>query len=317
MSELEYKANDYLSLKLEDERTFIYVKDERFLSCIRLMLQIPKDNIDEFEEINSIDEAASLHKTLFQNSIFEDSQPHTISPEQEFWGHCSNIQAWVENEYDSRLLHSNIAFPLLRKLSKAGDPLARKVLKEEVAERFTAGYLPVSIYLINEDFLHIFNEQELNSLLETFMEDLKKIDDNYLKKQSKIELNDIGRAFNEVGQYEKAIYILSKALKLDPNYAVALNNMGISYYYGKDYKTAKVYYSKATENDPYDALAWSNLSEIYDIEGDFKKAVQMAQKALNLKPKLYEALFFYAHANYKLGNYNIAIGCYKIHLKRL
>ena len=68
MSGLEYKINDHLSLKLEDTKTFIYIQGERFLNCIRLLLQIPKVDVEKFEEINSIDEAASLQKTLFQNS---------------------------------------------------------------------------------------------------------------------------------------------------------------------------------------------------------------------------------------------------------
>ena len=125
-----------------------------------------------------------------------------------------------------------------------------------------------------------------------------------------MELNDIGRAFNEVGQYEKAKYVLLKALEIDPYYAVALNNLGISFYYQKDYVKAKEYYNTAKENDPYDALAWSNLSEIYDIEGKYDKAMEMANEALTLNPNLYEALFFYAHANYKKGNYEDAIKYY-------
>lgn len=66
-----------------------------------------------------------------------------ITPEEEFWGHCSNLQAWVENNYDTRLLHSNIAFPLLKKLTEAGDPNTNKVFKEEIARRFESGFMPV------------------------------------------------------------------------------------------------------------------------------------------------------------------------------
>jgi len=27
---------------------------------------------------------------------------HLLSPEEEFKGHCSNLQVWVENDYDSK-----------------------------------------------------------------------------------------------------------------------------------------------------------------------------------------------------------------------
>lgn len=43
-SELEYKINDILIVKLEDGQTYIYVKNKRFLQCIRLILDIEKDN---------------------------------------------------------------------------------------------------------------------------------------------------------------------------------------------------------------------------------------------------------------------------------
>ena len=71
---------------------------------------------------------------LLENKIVEGkfSKPvidfsNTITPEQEFWGHRSNIQAWVECEYDTRLLHSNLSFPLLKALSDAGDPKAKAI----------------------------------------------------------------------------------------------------------------------------------------------------------------------------------------------
>ena len=72
---------------------------------------------------------------------------NTITPKQEFWGHCSNIQAWVECEYDTRLLHSNLSFPLLKALSDAGDQLALIRFKEEIALRLEGGYFPVILYL--------------------------------------------------------------------------------------------------------------------------------------------------------------------------
>ncbi len=138
----EFKVNEYLTLKLEDDKTFIYVKGQRFLQCIRLVLQISKSDTNKFEQIDSIDEASEVYdKHLYQNRIVRGAgaievrnQTHSITPEQEFAGHCSNIQTWAENNYDTRLLHSNIAFPLLKKkkkLTEVGDLNAKRVFKEE------------------------------------------------------------------------------------------------------------------------------------------------------------------------------------------
>ena len=113
-------------------------------------------------------------KHLFQNRIIRGSiaahvpnQSHDVTPEQEFWGHCSNIQAWVEHDYDTRILMSNISFPLLRELTKAGDPLARKVFKEEIALRLESGYPSVVQYLLNQGYIRNFTPSEFKTILET------------------------------------------------------------------------------------------------------------------------------------------------------
>ncbi len=310
MSELNYKVNDYLTLKLENDKTFIYIKNKRFINCIRLMLQIPKVDIENFEEVNSIDEAASLHKTLYQNIIFEDNQPHTITPEQEFWGHCSNIQAWAENEYDSRLIHSNIAFPLLKKLTEEGDPQAKRVYKNEIAERLSAGYIPVSIYLINNYFLNVFNEEERELLVKNFMEIIDQLEEEYCKKGTYVFLNEIGNALNKIEEYGKAIEFLNRALEKNKNYMEAYNNLGVAYFYLKDYAKAEDCYLKASKLQPYQHMVWSNLSEIYNIYRQYDKSMEMAKKALSFKPNNYEALFYLAHAYFKKGNYEEAIKLY-------
>ena len=145
---LTYKVNDYITLRLEHGKTFIYVNGTRFYQCIRLVLNIPKTTIPDYEEINSIDEATEVYdKYIWQNRIIGGlnnirpiHDPHSITPEQEFRGHCSNLQAWVENNYDTRILFRNLTFPLLKELVNAGDPKAKKVFKEEIAMRLESGY---------------------------------------------------------------------------------------------------------------------------------------------------------------------------------
>ncbi len=60
---------------------------------------------------------------------------------------------WVENNYDTCLLHKNLAFPLLKKLSSVGDPVAKEVLVQEIAERFKSKSTAVQIFLIQGNFL--------------------------------------------------------------------------------------------------------------------------------------------------------------------
>ncbi|MHA2038484.1 MAG: zinc ribbon domain-containing protein [Promethearchaeota archaeon] len=171
----EKEINKYITLKLVGGRTYIYVNGKRFIQCIRLILNIPKDDVYKYDEVDSIDEAAKLYsKNLFQNRIVRGpmarpvaNQGHDVTAEQEFWGHCSNIQAWVEHDYDTRILMSNISFPLLRELSRAGDPLAKKVFKEEIAERLESGYPNVVQYLILQGYISNFTPSEFKTILET------------------------------------------------------------------------------------------------------------------------------------------------------
>ena len=55
---LEFIINDYLSLKLEDTQTIIYINGIRFNQCKSLFLEIPFDEVKSIDEIESIDEAA-------------------------------------------------------------------------------------------------------------------------------------------------------------------------------------------------------------------------------------------------------------------
>ncbi|MFX0030882.1 MAG: hypothetical protein ACFE8B_16835 [Candidatus Hermodarchaeota archaeon] len=169
----EFIINKYLNLRLEFGRTNIYVGGRLFKQCKFLLLEIPVKQVTDYDEIESIDEAAEkLDRSL------ERGRPrkYHISPDIEFWGHCSNLQVWFENEYDTRILHSNLAFPLLHALVRAGDPLARKVFKEEIALRLSSGYPSVVQYLINENYLKYLKREELNSILEdcTFLRNVPK-----------------------------------------------------------------------------------------------------------------------------------------------
>ncbi len=163
----KFKLNKFLTLKLERGETVIYINKEKFIICMHLILNIHKKDINLYDQIDSVDEAAEIYK-----KFKGEQSDHSISPEQEFKGHCSNLQVWFENDYDSRLLHRNLAFPLLRKLSQVGDSLAKKAYKDEVFRRFSTGYLPTQEFLINENYLMDLNEEEINVLLEYLNLDL-------------------------------------------------------------------------------------------------------------------------------------------------
>lgn len=168
----EFKINKKLTVKLENNRTNIYVDGKLFNQCKYLLLNISTNRIRDYDIIDSIDEAAEK----LDRSLERRNSHFTISPKTEFWGHCSNIQAWYENNYDTRILHRNLAFPLLKSLAAANDALAKKVFKEEIALRLESGYPSVVFYLIEKGFLKLLTEEELNTIIESskFLRNLHK-----------------------------------------------------------------------------------------------------------------------------------------------
>jgi hypothetical protein len=160
----EFIINQYLSVRLRKEETMIYIVGEPFIQCKFLLLNIPIAEISTFDEIESIDEAA---EKLDEEAEWEIKKIR-LPAEVEFWGHCSNLQVWAEHSYDTRLIHSNLAFPLLKRLTEVGDPLAKKIFKSEVMKRYENGTERTRCYLISEGFLDFLNYEEyLNLILNT------------------------------------------------------------------------------------------------------------------------------------------------------
>lgn len=153
----EFKINDYLTLKLKGRETVIYVADEKFIECKFLLISIPIEEVSSFDNIESIDAAA---ERLDESMELDYDRNLNISYEEEFWAHCSNLQVWVEHDYDTRLLQRNLAFPLLKALVEAGDLNAKLALKEEIALRMESGDLKVIIFLLEEEFIKYLEREE-------------------------------------------------------------------------------------------------------------------------------------------------------------
>ncbi len=164
--ENEVKINDYITVRLEDSKSNIYVKRRFFNQCKYLLLNIQVNKISSFDEIDSIDEASELLDKSLEGMESNEYIINIIKPKDEFWAHCSNLQVWAENDYNTRLLHSNLAFPLLKRLTEEGDLLAKKVFKEEIAKRIESNYEPVVKFLIEANYLENLSKIELVSLLE-------------------------------------------------------------------------------------------------------------------------------------------------------
>jgi len=197
----EFKVNDYIALKLEYVKgdidvitgwsTVIYVKGKRFKQCKYLLLNIHIDDISSFDKIQSIDEAEEMMRSLKKNennSYLEDYEDdesvEKIPPEVEFWGHCSNMQVWYESNYNTRLLHRWLAFPLLKELTEAGDPIAKKVFKEEIAKRYASGHPSVVKSLKNGGFMDYLTPEEIGAIIDDLKS--KEVKNEYVTYKGRV-----------------------------------------------------------------------------------------------------------------------------------
>ncbi len=143
---------------------------------MQLILNIPVENIETFKDIESIDEVVDIIEQYGDKNFRHEP----ISEEEEFWGHRSNLQAWISHGYDTRILHRSFAFPLLKKLTKLGDSKAKKVYINEITYRFLTGNLNIIIFLLDGHYLKELTGEELQVLFTDF--DFNKILNEDYKK---------------------------------------------------------------------------------------------------------------------------------------
>lgn len=176
MKKLESKINEYLTLKSEEGTTNIYVKNKLFWKC-------------NYDDTKFIDEfVCGLNKSMEFSSV-----DYIIIPyETEFREHCLNLQTWVDNNYNTRLLPRYLVFPLLEKLAKIGDPQAKIALKEEIANRFLDGNLLIKKYLVFAGYLDYLEKDEFIYVLEDFLQLLEVI---YKKENKGMEVEFNKRIF--------------------------------------------------------------------------------------------------------------------------
>lgn len=152
-----FKINDLVDLRLINNKTYIYIKNKPFIICAHLLINIPVNEIQRYDNIRSIDEVISPSKSTEYIQC-------NITPEEEFMGHCSNIQAFFESGLNTDILHTNIAFPLLKKLVKLKFEPARRVFKEEIAIRFNEGTYNSRLFLRSGGYLDYLNKEEKAAL---------------------------------------------------------------------------------------------------------------------------------------------------------
>jgi len=134
-----YTINDFITLKLFNDETRIFVNGKFFMLCKHLLLSFPlaESSLNNGSLLLNAN-IASTDDAVENYPFLEDGDYLELDSESEFWGHCSNLQVWAENDYNASLIHSNLAFPLLKELVLLNDLKAKKVFKEEIAKKIAS-----------------------------------------------------------------------------------------------------------------------------------------------------------------------------------
>jgi tetratricopeptide (TPR) repeat protein len=103
--------------------------------------------------------------------------------------------------------------------------------------------------------------------------------------------NNLGEAYDKLGNYDLAIAEFEAALRLNSNYFYALSNLGNVYGKKKKYKQAILYTKKALHQKKDYAPGHYNLAKALHMTGNPKKAILSYRSAIKYNPYFEEAFF--------------------------
>jgi tetratricopeptide (TPR) repeat protein len=93
-----------------------------------------------------------------------------------------------------------------------------------------------------------------------------------------------GFVYAGLGQYEKALDDLNRAIQLDPNRAPAYNRRGNIYQKLGQYEQALADYKRAIQLNPEDITSYNNRGNIYANLGQYEKALADYERVVHLNP---------------------------------
>jgi len=104
-----------------------------------------------------------------------------------------------------------------------------------------------------------------------------------------ISHRNLGMVYRESGRFNKAIFHLNEAAKINPDYQSARLDLGVIYKKEGKYQTAIREFEKVIEINPLNAKAYYNLGNSYRETGQFNKAIACFKKTIEIDQAYPEA----------------------------
>lgn len=162
---------------------------------------------------------------------------------------------------------------------------------------------------------------------------LKRIDEREINSLRVQGLNNLGTIFYNKGEYDKAIELYQRCLKISEQIrnkrgvGVAIRNLGLVYHEKGEYDNAIELYQKGLKIfkeigiKRMIGVANSDIGSVYDAKGEYDKAIEFYGRALKIfvetgnKQRLGEVNEGLGSIYHNRGKYNKAIGFYQKAMK--
>ncbi|HWR36139.1 MAG TPA: DUF3857 domain-containing protein [Clostridia bacterium] len=105
-----------------------------------------------------------------------------------------------------------------------------------------------------------------------------------LEPKHKTAWNQLGRAYLNLAQFQKAISALAKQIEVNPYDEWAYNNMGLAYWRLRDYAEAEKAFRKQLEVNPLDVYAHANLGQMFADQKQWDAALPELETASQITP---------------------------------
>ncbi len=156
------------------------------------------------------------------------------------------------------MLHRNLAFPLLKKLTTVGDAKAKKQFSLEVTKRFKSRSPTVQKFLILENLLARLKRSILKDLID------------YADDKEVLEF--LSSRFSDKNDFSNNLKTLKRLLWIDPIHRKAYLVLAFAYLKLGDLVKTKIVLKKLLQLYPKDDGAIRFLAQIYWIEKKTDKA---------------------------------------------